>query len=623
MNTTCLARWLCPLLVALCMHLAPATAAPADAGGVTVNATFAPHASEPGLGELTFELRDAATAQPLEYGSRRLAGWLQRSPKTLADGELACSDKVRALASQGIGRRAAVDFNTYSLVTVNDDRTVAFINPFLGLNNAKLEAVVRLPGDATARLHHPRAHELWIAMREADAVVVIDTDTRQIKRSHAFAAGSAPQTLALAGGAVWVGFAGRDQWLRFDSSASQVPDLRIEAEPTTRLAASPDGRHLIGLHARGLTVLDTASAATHRTRLPDAPVDAAWSELAQRWLVTAVAGPAGGSVHSVDTERGHVEATTALAAPASALIALDGGRHAVALMTNASAAVIDVATPRVLQTVRVVPGASELTSSAAFVYAHSPTRGAATLFSLADARLGRASPIDIAIGTPGGAAGASAALGLAANTPDGAGMLLANASDGQVYQYAEGMMAPIGSFSNYRRSARALVLVHHGFEPIGAGRYRATVRHASGGAHELVLSGVAPRFANCLKIALPDVPDAKREALAARPLAALVGIERNPAGDTLRVDIRLDDAAAKTPLARVPDLILLAFDKRSGWQRRLRRVEGEPGRYSATLPAAASSPAALWQHLELLVSSATQDMPFGAGWVGTYNGAAP
>jgi hypothetical protein len=620
MNTRCLALWFRALPIALCLHTA--TAAAADAGGVTVSASFTPHASEPGLGELTFELRDTATAQPLEYGGRRLAGWLQRSPKTLADGELACSDKVRALASQGIGRRAAVDFNTYSLVTVNDDRTVAFINPFLGLNNAKLEAVVRLPGDVTAQLHHPRAHELWIAMREADVVVVVDTDTQQIKRSHVFAAGSAPQALALAGSAVWVAFGGRDQWLRFDGGGSEVPDQRVEAQPTTRLAASPDGRHLIGLHARGFTVFETADAATLHTRLPDAPVDAAWSELAQRWLVTATAGPASGRLYWVDAGRGHVESTTDLAAPASALIALDVGRHAVALMTNATAAVIDVATPQVVQTVRVVPGASELASSAAFVYAHSPTRGAATLFSLADARAGRASPIDIAIGTPGAAAGASGALGLAANTPDGSGMLLANASDGQVYQYAEGMMAPIGSFSNYRRSARALVLVNHGFEPVGAGRYRATVRHATGGAHELVLSGVAPRFANCLKIALPDVPDAKREALAARPHVALMGLERSRTGDTLRVHIRLEDSVAKTPLGHVPDLILLAFDKRSGWQRRLHLVEGEPGRYSATLSASASSPTEAWQRLELLVSSATQDMPFGAGWVGVYDRSA-
>jgi hypothetical protein len=180
------------------------------------------------------------------------------------------------------------------------------------------------------------------------------------------------------------------------------------------------------------------------------------------------------------------------------------------------------------------------------------------------------------------------------------------------------MMAPIGSFSNYKRGARALLVLNHGFESLGAGRYRATVRHSQGGTHELVLSGVQPRFAQCLPLALPQVPDAQAERLAARPQARLLGVAAQPDSDTLAVDVQLEDRATREAIAAVPDLMLLAFDKYSGWQRRTRLIEQAPGRYRATLPNAPPG-----QPIELLVSSASQDLPFGGSLIGRYERPAP
>jgi hypothetical protein len=162
------------------------------------------------------------------------------------------------------------------------------------------------------------------------------------------------------------------------------------------------------------------------------------------------------------------------------------------------------------------------------------------------------------------------------------------------------------------------VLLNNGFESLGAGRYRTTLRHTQGGPYELVLSGVQPRFASCNPIALPDVFDAKREALASQPQASLLKVVNAVSGDTITVDVRLEDKTKKTPLGAVRDLVLLAFDKRSGWQRRVTLVEQSPGLYSAVLPIAGAA-----ARFDLLVSSATQDMPFGAGFIGAYEVKKP
>jgi hypothetical protein len=578
---------------------------------VTARYDYQPHPTQQGVGNLTLELRDAVTQQPLDYTGKRLAAWLQKSPKTLPDSEVACSDKVRALASQGIGRRAAVDFNTYSLVTVNTDRTVAFINPFLRMNNAKLEGIVTLPGDATALLHHPQAREMWIAMRQGDAIAVVDTDTRSIKRTLAFAPGSGPQALALSGGSVWVSFAGRSQWLRFDNSDSGQPAASIAAASGVQLVGHPGSNLILGLGADGVVLLDGTKNEVRNLKLPGAATAATWSELAQRWLVAAK----GKKLYLVDTQRAVITQELALQGEATRLITFDGGRFAVAAVAaNDTASIIDMASGQIVQTVPVTAQATELALSASYIYVHSAALGQATLLSLPDARNGKAKPVNISVGTAGqNGDAAQVSASLTANTPDNLGMLIASPRDGQVFQYAEGMMAPIGSFSNYKRSAMGLVLLNNGFESLGAGRYRTTLRHNQGGPYELVLSGVQPRFASCNSIALPEVYDAKREALAAQPQATLLKVANTVNGDTITVDVRLEDKTNQTPLGAVRDLVLLAFDKRSGWQRRVTLVEKSPGFYTAVLPIAGAA-----ARFDLLVSSATQDMPFGAGFIGAY-----
>ncbi len=583
---------------------------------VTARYDYQPHPSQQGVGNLTLELRDAVTQQPLDYTGKRLAAWLQKSPKTLPDSEVGCSDKVRALASQGIGRRAAVDFNTYSLVTVNTDRTVAFINPFLRMNNAKLEGIVTLPSDATALLHHPQAREMWIAMHHSDAVAVVDTDTRSIKRTLAFAPGSGPQALALSAGSVWISFAGRSQWLRFDNSDSGQPAASIAATAGVQLVSHPSSTVILGLGADGVTLLDNTKQEARSLKLPGAATAATWSDLAQRWLVAG----RGKKLYLVDGQRATITQELTLQGDATRLITFDGGRFAVALVaSNDTASVIDMASAQVVQTVPVTAQATELALSASYIYVHSGALGQATLLSLPDARNGKAKSVNISVGTAGqNTERAQAPAGLTANTPDNLGMLIASPRDGQVFQYAEGMMALIGSFSNYKRSAIGLVLLNNGFESLGAGRYRTTLRHTQGGPYELILSGVQPRFASCNAIALPEVYDAKREALAAQPQATLLKVANALSGDTITVDVRLDDKTHKTPVGAVRDLVLLAFDKRSGWQRRVTLVEKSPGFYSAVLPIAGAA-----ARFDLLVSSATQDMPFGAGFIGAYEVQKP
>jgi hypothetical protein len=383
-----------------------------------------------------------------------------------------------------------------------------------------------------------------------------------------------------------------------------------------QLKTSIDSGSILGLGAQGIALLDTTTHSLKRIALNSSPTAAAWSSLSQRWVIAT-----GDKIlHWVDPQRASIAQTVTLADEATRLIVFDTGRYAVAASRNQNTvSIVDLSNASVLQTVSVVPQVNELALSSNFLYAYSAALGQASLLSLADIRTAKANAVNISVGTPLKTIGAESSSGSRlVGSPDGTGMLIASPQDGQVFQYAEGMMAPIGSFSNYKRGASGLVLLNNGFESLGAGRYRTTVRHSKGGPHELVVSGIQPRFASCNALALPEVPDAKREALAAQPQATLLQVANAMGGNMLAVEVRLQDKTSQVPLGSVKDLVLLAFDKRSGWQRRVPMIEHSAGNYRALLSTTGAS-----ARFDLLVSSATQDMPFGSGFIGAYQVQKP
>ena len=79
--------------------------------------------------------------------------------------------------------------------------------------------------------------------------------------------------------------------------------------------------------------------------------------------------------------------------------------------------------------------------------------------------------------------------------------------------------------------------------------------------------------------------------------------------DLRAATVLLPNYHAAQPLAQVPDLTLLMFDKRSGWQQRarLREQADAAGRYVAEVGV---PPGARY---ELFVGSASRDLPYVQG----------
>ncbi len=589
-----------------------------DDAGVRLRWQYAPQSGDAGegLGRLTFELADHASGTPLRYQPGQLAAWLQRQRPTLSEGELSCTDRLKSLVSMGVGRRADVDLNTYRILSLNADRTVAFINPFVGLNNAKLESIVALPGAPRAWVHAPARAELWVLLDGAPGrLVAIDTHRRQVARTIELPAGGEGATLAVDEDAarVWVALPGAGRIALLDMAARN-PAWRSAAAPGVRAlqaVATPDGPMVLSTHADGrLTRWSAAEAGPpgplRSWSLPHSAQRLAYSALARRLVAHDEQ-----ALLSIDPEGTEVR-RLALGHPVADLAIADEGRYALALGGD-RLSMVDLASGTVQARSATLPGARQLALTGRFVYAVGGDESAAHLWALADLRAGRVQPAQVLLGSAGTPAAADAGLRRAIVAPGGAGLLVANAADRLIYQYTEGMMAPVGSYANYKRVPLAIGLLDLGPREVAPGRYEVPVRYEAGGAHHLIVSGAGPRFVGCDRVALaPTSGQAQREAVP--ELKARLVEDRPLAGARRRIVVAMSEQAPKgagQPLSRVPDLTLLMFDKRSGWQQRahLRELGDAAGRYvtEVAVPQGAG--------YEMFVGSVSRDLPYVRGRV--------
>lgn len=575
-----------------------------------------------GIGRLRFNLQDRVTGTPLRYQSGQIAAWLQRKRGTLSDNELKCSDKVKLFATQGIGRRADIDLNTYRIVTLNTDSSVAFINPFVGLNNAKLESIIVLPGKPQAWLHLPERLELWVRVSAPDRLVGIDTHSRKILRSielpaNAFGADDAGD-LSFDAGAnrLWLAMPQAQSVGYVDLAGATQGELRTLAAPgvlAMHAVAVKDGHWMMSTHRDGRVQRwqgVTVAGPSWQLNRPAQQIH--YSALAERMVVhdgkaLMLLEAKGGSARQMPVT--HAVDRMAL---------MDEGRYALAV-GEGRMSVIDLANGAVKAQSAAVADAQTIAFTSRFAYAVGSAR--ATLWSLPDLRAGRAQPVEVLLGTKTDTSAAkSASFTRAVVSPAGTGLLAANAADALIYQYAEGMMAPVGSYSNYKRTALAITVLELAPREVAPGQYLTTVRHEHGGRHELVVSGVNPRFAACSQLALA-APITAKVMVTDTVRAQLAKVDRIE-GARYRVEVALKSRhadKAEQALPQVRDANLLVFDKRSAWQRRLPLQETAPGsgHYAAevAVPRAAT--------YDIFVGSTTQNLSFLQGRVASMELGAP
>ena len=570
-----------------------ASAAPStqhfESGGIAVDLSVLP--ADPAQSVLrsgeqaTVRLRltEMQTGQPMINLHPR--AWMQARGSGEVPNEAECREKVGNFVAGALPQRADVDLNAFVVVTLNDDKTLTFINPQVALTVSKLESIIVLPGVGVDWALSPSKDFLYVTMPTESAVAIVDVRTRKLVKTIATGERSAPTRVSVQpdGRQVWVGLDGSDEVVVIDAAThSQARHVKVAAGLHT-LAFSSDSRHAFvsNTAAGSVSLVDTASLDVIAT-LPvgDTPVAIAYGTAAQ---VLYVAPLNGDRISVIDPVQRKVVATVPARRGIGALQFEPDGRHALALnRLDSTLTVIDSSDHRVVATVDVVKEPDQLRFTQRYVYVRGLGSEKFSLLELAALRAGSPQVVDIQAGrlAPSSRPADIGVADMIAPMPDGNAALIANAGEQMLYLYQEGMMAPTGTLQNYKRVPRGLMLIDRSLSETAPGVYSTTVTLHKAGLLDVPVLVNAPRLLNCFEVTVePGAREAAQPlgpSLVVEPVLAAEGIEAHtPAA----VRIRLIDAASRQPATGLVDVRVLLFAPPGHWQRRRWAVEAEPGVY--------------------------------------------
>ena len=563
-----------------------------ESGGIAVELSVLP--ADPAQSVLrageqaTVRLRltETQTGQPLINLHPR--AWMQVRRTGDAPNEAECREKVGNFVAGVLPQRADVDLNAFVVVTLNDDKTLTFINPQVALTVSKLESIVVLPGVGVDWALSPSKDFVYVTMPTESAVAIVDVRTRKLVKTIATGERSAPTRVSVQpdGRQVWVGLDGRDEVVVIDAAThSQARHVKVAAGRHT-LAFSSDSRHafVANTAADSVSLIDTTSLDVLAT-LPvgDTPAAMAYGTAAQMLYVAPLNGV---RISVIDPAQRKVVATVPVRRGIGALQFEPEGRHALALnRLDSTLTVIDSADHRVVAKVDVVKEPDQMRFTQRYVYVRGLGSEKFSLLELTALRAGAPHVVDIQAGRLAPASH-PADIGIAdmiAPMPDGNAALIANAGEQLLYLYQEGMMAPTGTLQNYKRVPRGLMLIDRSLTETAPGVYSTTVTLHKSGLLDVPVLVNAPRLLNCFEVTVePGVHEAALPVGPSLVVEPVLAAERIAARTPTAVRIRLLDAASRQPATGLVDVQVLLFAPPGHWQRRRWAVEAEPGVYEVS-----------------------------------------
>lgn len=536
----------------------------------------------------TFRVTDTRTGQPLSglHPNAWFSG-LRSGPASPNEAE--CKDKIRAFMGGLLSVRADIDLNGYLAVTLNHDNTVSFINPQVAFQITKLESIVVLPGRGADWALTPDKNSLFVSLPEQSAIAVINTVTRKLEKTIALSMGARPRRVALSpdGQRLWVGLDGSPRVAVIDTAERELlAAVEVSGGGLHSVAFTADGRFAYVSNSEGESV--TAVDARALRKLADinvgqTPGPIAYSAAGNKVYVATVNG---GSVAVIDPSKQSVVANVPVGPGVVALRFEPQGRYAFAVNQKESkVVVIDAATDRAVANASVVTSPDQVVFTSDYAYIRGLGSEKFTLINIKEAADGKPSPVDIQAGRrpPSDSPGDYGVADMIAATPEGNSAMIANAPDATLYYYMQGMMAPMGTLSNYKRRPQALMVLDRSLAETGPGVYSTPVRLAKGGRFSVAVLIDQPRLVNCFDIEVADSPDG-----AQNPARASIRIEpefkglKAAANRPYTLRFRVKDTATGAPVTGLTDMQVLIFQPPGIWQQRQWAKELGDGLYEVT-----------------------------------------
>jgi YVTN family beta-propeller protein len=536
----------------------------------------------------TFSITDKRTGQPV--AGLHPNAWISgRKSGRREIGEAECKDTIRGFMGGLLSTRAEIDLNSYLLLTLNHDHTITFINPQVSFNITKMESIVQLPGRGADWALSKNREFLYVTMPEQAAIAVVNTLTRKLIDTIPTIAGAKPRRLTLSadGRRLWVGLDETPRVAVIDTGSNKLHSIvEVGGGGLHSIALTPDGRYAFVTNSDGdrVAALDAqALRLLGQIKVGRTPGPVAYGAASGNVYVAAINGA---QVSVIDPAARRVVATIPARPGIVALRFEPQGRYAFAVnQVDSAVSVIDTATNKIVGAAGVVKSPDQVVFSDGYAYVRGIGSEKFSLIGLKDVAAGKIAPVDIQAGRrpPGDSPEDIGVADMIAATPEGASAMIANAPDQMIYYYAEGMMAPMGTLTNYKRRPLALLILDRSLAEVKPGAYSTPLKLASAGRFAVSFLLDQPRVVNCFEFEVAQSPDGEK-LLAGPPLVITPEFRdaRYVPGKALPLRFSIKETTDGSPVEGLTDVQVLVFEPPGIWQQRQWAREVGKGVYEVT-----------------------------------------
>ncbi|HKU78128.1 MAG TPA: cytochrome D1 domain-containing protein [Pyrinomonadaceae bacterium] len=516
--------------------------------------------------DATASFKIMGTNGSVPLSNLRPAVWIDQRPGKDPSDLKQCRDKIQAFLQSDFSKRPALDLNSYFVLALNQESNISVIDPLSGFGGSKLYNLIALPGPGEDWVLNTDQNRLYVSVPSVNQVTVVDTTTW--KTLGNIDAGIKPSRVALQHDAkyLWVGTPSGVTVI--DTSTLKVVTQLPTGAGHHEIAFSDDDRFAFVTNKQDgtLTIIDTRKLAPVKDlKVGPQPISIAISPLSKALYV---ANEEDGSIAVVDPAR--LEILTRLkTSPGLRMLRLQpDGRYGFALNTALNSVfVFDLPSNKLMHKIAVGPGSDQITFTKQFAYVRASGSEFVTMIKLTDLEkeaalsrfpAGQKAPKEAAVSSLGDAI---------VPAPEEGAVIVANPADKMIYFYSEGMAAPMGSFQNYRRIPKALLVLDNGLRETQRGLYSTTIRLDTPGYYDAVFLLDSPRAIHCFSFAVdenPSLPKPISAGLKVQQLSTDIPV----VGQSYTLRFKLIDGNTGEGKPNLNDLGVLVYLAPGIWQER-------------------------------------------------------
>jgi len=533
--------------------------------GVTIEFSVA---SKPVAGnEATVRFKITSTNGGVPLSNLRPVAWIDQRQTAQTPSTRECRDKVQQFLQSSFTKRPTLDLNAYFVLALNNEANISVIDPLSGFGGSKLYTLIPLKNPGEDWVMTENNKRIYVSMPQSNQVAVVDVPTWSVIAN--IDAGVKPTRVALQHDQryLWVGT--NDGVVVIDTvTAKPVAQIKTGAGPHEIAFNDDDSIAFVTNKAAGtVSLIDIRKlAAVRELKTGSQPTAIVFSSLSK---TAYVASEGDGSIVAIGGPKRDIIARIPTEPGIRALNITPDGRYGFAVnMGKSLVYIFDLSSNRVVHRVPVAPGSDQISFTRQFAYVRSVSSEFVTMIKISE--LGKEAAVTrfpAGQKAPGESPSTSIASAIVPAPEEGA-VLVANPADKTIYYYTEGMAAPMGSFQNYKRDPRALLVLDNSLRETERGVYTSTVRLMAPGHYDVVFLLDAPRLINCFEMPVADNPALPKKVETAVKFEPLVKEGLANAGDRYTLRFKVLDLNSGNPKADVPDITVLAFLAPGIWQHR-------------------------------------------------------